>query len=636
MNYSLSELECRNYDLAWSREWILTNNLGGYAMGTVAGICSRRYHGLLIAAIDPPTERTLLWKSVELEVRTEGRTYALSTNEYPGVVHPTGYQHLAGFEASPQEVAWTYRLGKQILRKALRLSQVGNQAFLTLTNLGTMPMEVFLRPILVDRSHHADFHRNPEYPRDVRYGADQTIVIGAHESVIHHEGFVREPMDQWYFRFEHFRERERGLEDREDAFCACLLRAVVPVGESITCAIGTSETPPVGPMADSTDIPARKSVATIRLALTEAVGKNVITGSPRPTILAGYPWFTDWGRDTMISLPGALLVPGRFAEARSILRAFANQMRDGLIPNRFVESGEEPEYHTVDGTLWFVNAVYKTLLKEWDSDFATEMMGHFHQIYRHHQKGTRFGIRVDPQDGLLTQGEEGVQLTWMDAKIGDWVVTPRHGKPVEINGLWVNALRVMGWLAVRVDGFAPEVFESAADTATASFTRKFWHARSGYYLDTVDPDDASLRPNQVLAMALPFSPCQPDHAREALDRVGQELLTPRGLRTLSPSDPRYQGRFEGDMAQRDAAYHQGTVWPWLLGSYATALVKFTGDTAAARNALRPVKEMLKEYGLGGVAEVYDAEMPQRPGGCPWQVWSAAEILRAWVEDIGGE
>ena len=636
MNYTFSELECRNYDLARSREWILTNNLGGYAMGTVAGICSRRYHGLLIASMDPPAGRVLLWKTVELEARVEGRTYALSTNEYPGVVHPTGYQNLAGFEQTPSEASWTFRLGKQTLKKSVRLSQIGNQAFLTLTNLGTTPIEVFLRPILVDRSHHEDFHRSPEFPRDVRYGADQTVVVGSHEAVIQHEGFVREPLDQWYYRFEHYRERERGLEDREDAFCACLLRAVIPAGEAITCSIGTTVSTAAWHEPDSTDLPVKKSLGNIRQALTDAVRKNVITGSPRPTILAGYPWFTDWGRDTMISIPGALLIPGRYSEARAILAAFASQMRDGLIPNRFVESGDEPEYHTVDGTLWFVNAVYKTLLAEWDGEFATEMMGQLHQIYRHHVKGTRFGIRVDPADGLLTQGEEGVQLTWMDAKIGDWVVTPRHGKPVEINGLWVNALRIMAWLAARVDGFAPEVFQNAADVATEAFNRKFWHVRSGYYLDTVDPDDASLRPNQVLAMALPFSPCQPEQAKVALDRVGQELLTPRGLRTLAPSDPRYQGRFEGDMARRDASYHQGTVWPWLLGSYATAVVKYTGDTAAARNALRPVKEMMKEYGLGGVAEVYDAEMPQRPGGCPWQVWSAAEILRAWVEDIGGE
>ncbi len=636
MIYRLTEIECRNYDLARSREWILTNNQGGFAMGTVAGICSRRYHGLLVAATDPPATRVALWKTADIDVKVEGRTYSISTNEYPGVVHPTGYQNLISFEVSPHEATWRYRLGKHVIAKSIRLSQNHNQAFLTLVNESNVPAEVFVRPIMVDRSYHENFHRSPDFPARLEYGTDQTLIAGDHESIIYHEGFLREPVEQWYYRFEHFRERERGLDDREDAFCACQLRAVISSGESLTCSVGTGAGSGASSEPDSTTVPPARGIVSIRQSLTESVAKNVITGAPRPTILAGYPWFTDWGRDTMISLPGALLIPHRFDEARRILRAFAGQMRDGLIPNRFVEAGAEPEYHTVDGTLWFVNAVYKTLQAEWVDDFAAEMMPHLHQVYRHHVKGTRFGIRVDAEDGLLTQGVEGAQLTWMDAKIGDWVVTPRHGKPVEINALWINALRVMGWLSHRVEGFAPEPFELAADRATESFNRKFWHSRSGYYLDTVDPDDASLRPNQVIAMAVPFSPCLAEHAVKALDRVDMELLTPCGLRTLAPSDPRYTGRFEGDMASRDAAYHQGTVWPWLLGSYATAVVKYRGDTAGARNALRASKEMLKEYGLGGIAEVYDGEMPQRAGGCPWQAWSSAEILRAWVEDIGGE
>jgi predicted glycogen debranching enzyme len=365
-----------------------------------------------------------------------------------------------------------------------------------------------------------------------------------------------------------------------------------------------------------------------------AAAERYLVDSPRNSILAGYPWFTDWGRDTMISLPGLCLCTGKVETAKSILRAYASQMRHGLIPNRFVESGE-PDTNTVDATLWFANAAYKTLLASWDEGFARQMHGALVQMVDSHEAGTLHGIRMDPSDGLLTQGGPGLQLTWMDAKIGDWVVTPRTGKPVEIAALWINALRATAWISARL-GESGARYTELADRGASAFESKFWDEGRGFYRDVADPADSTLRPNQVLAMALPLFSPEPEHSRRALGVVARELLTPYGLRTLGPSEPGYRPEFRGPLASLDSAYHQGTVWPWLLGPYVTAMMRYTQDRAEGRRILRNARAMLSECGLGGISEVYDGDEPRRPAGCPWQAWSVAEILRAWVEDLGGD
>ncbi|MEI8283338.1 MAG: amylo-alpha-1,6-glucosidase, partial [Armatimonadota bacterium] len=344
------------------------------------------------------------------------------------------------------------------------------------------------------------------------------------------------------------------------------------------------------------------------------------------------PWFSDWGRDTMISIPGICLATGKTGIAKQILRDFASQMEHGLIPNRFVERGEKADYNTVDATLWFANCVYLTLVQDWDLDFATAMYEKIAESIRYHRHGTLFGIAVDPKDGLLLQGEPGVQLTWMDAKIGDWVVTPRHGKPVEINGLWINMLNVAAWLAKKLAEDSNQ-FSTLIKLATKSFEQKFWHEGVKHYMDTVDPNDASLRPNQLIAMSLPFSPCDPEHAKLALKAIDRELLTPVGLRTLTPEDPNYHPFFQGPMAELDEAYHQGTVWPWLFGPYIRSFIKYGGSQAAAKSKLSRVSKMLTEYGVGGIAECYDGDDPHLPGGCPWQAWSVAELLSVMKNEL---
>jgi predicted glycogen debranching enzyme len=621
-----------DFELATGREWILTNGLGGYAMGTLSGVATRRYHGHLIAAVNPPTDRVLLLAAVECELKVGQQSVGLSTNLYPGTVHPHGYLKVTEVGVGPS-VCWSYSALGTDLVKELVLVPDENTVGVRYTNLGPLAAELTLRPLVADRDHHGEFSARSDWPDALEFSDGRARIDGATSLYLTFTGAIATPVQGWYYRFEHPREGERGLASRDDLYCPVELRVRLAAGESFVLTASTREeaSEPIWPTREDAE-----SVRGPRAQLEAATDRLIVRSGNRRTILAGYPWFTDWGRDTMISLPGICLVTGRIEMARGILRDYARLLSNGLIPNRVVSEGQTPDYNAVDATLWYVVAIYRTLMAEWDEAFAREMMPILHQIYFHHVKGTAFGIQVDSRDGLLTQGEPGVQLTWMDAKVGDWVVTPRYGKPVEIAALWISALRCMQWIALALGEDSAKLYTEAAIRAEGSFERTFWHAGRGHYLDTADPADASLRPNQVLAMAVPFSPCAAEHGRRALEVVRDQLWTPMGLRTLGPEEPGFQPRFEGPMAQRDAAYHRGTAWPWLLGPFATAWVRFTGDADAARGFLLPAIESLDTYGIGGIAEVADATEPQRPGGCPWQAWSVAEILRAWVEDCRGE
>jgi len=595
-------------------------------MGTVSGANTRRYHGHLIAAVTPPAQRIVLLDNIEAYVKHKGSSVGISTNQYVGAVHPLGYQKLTKF-AVEKSAVWEWDLDGQGIRKTLVCHPGVDASTVVYENLGPEPVQLTLRPLVCHKFYHDNFRVADFYPEFLVFPDDRTVL--SHQSVVlslEHPGAERTPTTGWYYRFEHIREHERGLDGIDDLFCPCELRYVLPAGECAVLVAATEEG--VAPL-EAGALPS--NTASLKDRLHDSARLFSVKTTERSSVIAGYPWFTDWGRDTMIALPGLCLSTGHAQEARQILASYASQMRQGLIPNRFVEQGEVPEFNTVDATLWFANAIYLTLAKEWDEVFANRAMGWLRDILQWHQKGTRYGIVVDPVDGLVTQGEPGVQLTWMDAKVKDWVVTPRHGKPVEIGGLWINFLRSAAWIGTRL---AQDVqpFVDAAELAEANFEAKFWHEGRGHYLDTVDPADASLRPNQVIAMALPFSPCTQEHAAAALKVCREHLLVPVGLRTLGPEEPGYAARYEGPMAQRDAAYHQGTAWPWLLGSYVTATVKWTGDRAHAKEALSHTQAMLDEYGLGGIAEVYDGDAPHRPGGCPWQAWSTAEILRAMDQD----
>lgn len=621
MRYELGQEECRDFGISSKREWILTNGIGGFAMGTPSGINTRRYHGLFVSAIEPPTKRMVLLSSIECYATVSGQTYGLSANQYSGAVHPQGFQYLTSFHAG-DIVKWMYSVGGTTIRKRLQLHRGTNAATIEYTNLGPATAQLSLRPLVCHKFYHENFRVADFYPEFLLFPDDRTILTHQGQKlVIEHAGCQRVPSTGWYYRFENEKEYERGLDPTDDLFCPCELVSVLAPGESVRLVAAQEEG--VAPL----EFVEKDEPRDIEYLLTKSARKFLVKTKTRCTIIAGYPWFTDWGRDTMISLPGICLATGHLSEAKQILRDYASQMKQGLIPNRFVDHDAEPDYNTVDATLWFANAIYQTLKQDWDKVFARDAIVWLTEVYNWHEKGTFFGIKVDPEDGLLRQGESGAQLTWMDVKIGDWVVTPRHGKPIEINGLWINFLRIMEWLYDQMghDGLK---FRLAAEKAESNFDRKFWRETVGHYLDTADPDDATLRPNQVIAMGLDFSPAKGPNAVKALDAVTEHLLTPRGLRTLDPGSPNFMPRFEGDMEHRDEAYHQGTVWPWLTGSYVAALLKVKGDRLAATQALEHITEMLSEGGFGGIAEVYDATDPQRPDGCPWQAWSTAETLRA--------
>lgn len=639
MRYSLNEQQCQNIDVSARREWLLTNGLGGFAMGTVCGLNSRRYHGHLVAATKPPTERMVLLAQLDATVHAEGNPIGISTNQYPGAVYPSGYQYLKKFSVDCDFAHWKFRANSLDIEKVLRIHPNENAVTAFYTNSGKRAFLLTLRPLISHKFYHSNFGEHVGYPEKLQFLKDETVITdGGIPLHLKHLGGQRIPVEGWYYRFEHSREIERGLDPRDDLYCPCEIKFEMLPGETVQLVASLEATP------GTVELPALGESATFQMSamLSDAAAPFLVKTTERSSIIAGYPWFTDWGRDTMISLPGICLMTGRTDFAKQILSDYASQCEKGLIPNRFVDFGDHPDTNTVDATLWFVNAIYKTLLSEWDEAFAWRMMPTLESIFDWHMKGTLFDIHVDPVDGLLTQGEAGVQLTWMDAKVGDWVVTPRHGKPIETNGLWINALRAMEWLSAKLKSVNsrelrhdPKVYANAATKAESNFDLKFWHEGRGHYLDTADPDDASLRPNQVIAMSLPFCSLDRNHAARALGIVSRELLTPRGLRTLGPSEPGYRGRYRGSLPELDAAYHQGTAWPWLLGPYATAICRY-GDKLEAKRVLKQAKTMLSEYGLGGIAEVYDGDEPQEPAGCPWQAWSVAEIHRAWIEDVGGD
>jgi predicted glycogen debranching enzyme len=376
--------------------------------------------------------------------------------------------------------------------------------------------------------------------------------------------------------------------------------------------------------------------------LTLAADQYIVARGEEKSVIAGYHWFSDWGRDTMIALPGLTLPSGRFDVARSVLRTFAQVADRGMLPNRFPDAGEQPEFNTVDATLWFFEAVRAYLAYAGDYEFVRSELYHvLADIIQWHIKGTRYNIKVDAA-GLLNAGEPGVQLTWMDAKVGDWVVTPRRGKPVEIQALWYNALCIMGDLAQRFgDALGQKRYRSMSALTRWSFNRLFWYEAAGYLYDVVNggPPDASLRPNQIFAVSLTHSMLNKERARQVVAVVEKNLLTPYGLRSLAPSDPNYRGRYTGGPAERDSAYHQGTVWPWLMGPFLTAYIRVHDASDAARQQaeewLKPLREHLDDAGLGHISEIFDGDEPQRPAGCIAQAWSVAELLRVLVEDVRG-
>lgn len=681
-------------DLAESarKEWLETNGLGGFASASVSGLHTRRYHGLLVAAVRPPVERhVLLSKLEETILFADGSRIEFGTNRFPGeTVHPEGYKLQTAFRLDPFPISTFRTNGVEIEKTVLmpygenttviryRIKRDAEQTDGESNANQKLPVALELRPLVAFRDYHWLQRENgftlapPEiYAKQLRLaavGGDVSLYLAHTASRVIIENV-------WYKQFEYLEEKARGFEFHEDLLNPCSivfdLRFDEKTNETFFDVIASTQpqTDDVSKIASAFELSERVRrkqlvmhvmaqspqetfarqetdddfLHSLVCASDDFIVRRDVGGDAEElqTIVAGYHWFTDWGRDTMISLTGLALVTRRFEMAREILRAFAAYFRDGLIPNRFPDRNEEPEYNTVDGTLWFFHAAREYLRRTGDEQFIRdELYEKLRDSLAWHERGTLYDIRMT-EDCLLRQGHTGVQLTWMDAKVNDWVVTPRTGKPVEIQALWYNALRTMEEFANKFgDKQTANHCGSLADGARASFHGLFWNSNEKCLYDVVGDDgkpDASVRPNQLFAVSLPFSLANGERARQIVQIAERDLLTPYGLRSLSPRDSRYRGRYEGDATARDSAYHQGTVWAWLIGAFITAYLKANGRTpetiAKARGWLEGFRSHLTDAGLGQVSEIFDGDAPHTPRGCIAQAWSVAEILRCEFEEL---
>ena len=645
---------CGDLDEALGREWLETNGLGGFASSTIVGLNTRRYHGLLVAATKPPVGRYVLLSKLEETLFINGQPFDLSANRYPGVVHPQGFRYLKQFRLDPFPI-FTYEADGIEIEKSVFMVQGENTSVIqyALKNHPESLKEVRLeiRPLIAFRDYHSTTHENTAINTSVDEHAGLasfTPYQGLPSLHVAHNAATLQQTGIWYRNFEYEAERERGLDFIEDLFNPMVLSFELGSRRQATI-VASTEVRDVSKAVEyrRAEIARRNKVKMSSpveddfvQSLVAAADQYIVSRGGEKTIIAGYHWFSDWGRDTMIALPGLTLPTGRFEVARSILRTFGKHVDQGMLPNRFPDAGETPEYNTVDATLWFFETARAYL--EYTGDLAfvrDELYPVFTDIINWHVRGTRYGIKVDPS-GLLSSGEPGVQLTWMDAKVGDWVVTPRRGKPVEIQALWYNALCIMEDLAERFgDESAQKRYRKMATLASWSFNRLFWNENAGCLYDVTNgaPPDPSIRPNQIFAVSLTHCMLPQDRAKKVVEKVQEHLLTPYGLRSLAPSDPQYRGRYTGGPVERDGAYHQGTVWPWLLGPFITAYLKVNQHSEAALTQaaawLEPLKNHLTVGGLGHISEILDGDEPQRPRGCIAQAWSVAEVLRVNVEEV---
>jgi predicted glycogen debranching enzyme len=636
-------------------EWLETNGRGGFASGTVAGANTRRYHALLLTARKPPSERFVLVNHLEEWFDIDGQTIPLSTNLYPGAVQPAGFERCIGFSTEPWPT-WTFDCQGITVQREILSIHSRDIVIVRWKLVGKKASRAVLRvrPKITGRDYHGAHHENASLSTEAQVGSgmvawhpysDLSPVRAFHSGEYRHE-------PQWYRHIQFPVEQQRGLDAEEDWWSPGEFTFDLKSGTIKTLALTSEIIERINVAALAKREKSRRD--TIRQAapaadslageLWCAAESYLSERGNQQTVIAGYPWFTDWGRDTFISLPGLCLVTGRLDVAWQVISSFAAHVSEGMVPNRFPDAGEQPEYNTIDASLWFIHAIDRYLALSRDEIRVRETAWPaIRQILDGYRRGTRYGIRMD-DDHLIMGGVPGTQLTWMDAKAGDWVVTPRHGKPVEIQALWVRALEVGETLARRFgETDYAEGCRNDHSKAIASFRDRFWYEQGGYLYDVIDGpegNDASLRPNQLYAVSLVDELVPRDKAQQILRLIEEQLLTPVGLRTLSPHDPRYRGKYEGGVVERDGAYHQGTVWPFLLGPFMTAWIKVHGKNAAARKGARTfldgIAAHLKEACLGQVSEIFDAEPPHAARGCCAQAWSVAEPLRALVEDLSAQ
>jgi predicted glycogen debranching enzyme len=633
-----------NFEAATSREWLETNGIGGFACGTVSGALTRRYHSLLTAATKPPLRRITTVSKFEETLVVDGERFELSANRYPDTIHPRGFELIESFRLDSFPI-WRYEVGGIAIEQKIFMAHGSNTTICRWKLADNKAAEnrniqLELRPLLsfVDYHHlqHEDarfdtsFEETAGFVRVKPYGELPDIYLGHNAESVEKTGY-------WYRNFELAIERERGFDHSEDLFQPFRLNfnlaqpADVIISTEQTAAKNAAKLERTETRRRTKLIETSGATGNFKKQLVLAADQFIVRRGSGHTIIAGYPWFSDWGRDTMISLPGLTLATGRPKIAKDILLEFSKHISEGMLPNRFPDAGEEAEYNTVDATLWYFEAVRAYLEATGDHAFVRKQIySKLSEIITWHLRGTRYNIHVDT-DGLLYAGETGVQLTWMDAKIGDLVITPRTGKPVEIEALWYNALRIMEGLAEQYgDSEDASRFKAMADLAKLSFNALFWNEAENCLYDVIDNGtrDASVRPNQIFAASLKHRMLDDERARAVVDKVEAELLTPVGSRSLSPRDPKYIPYYVGTPFERDSAYHQGTVWPWLIGGFIDAYVGvYPERIERVKEILKGFESHLAEAGTGQISEIFDAEVPHTPRGCFAQAWSVAEILR---------
>lgn len=647
MSYNFKKEVSLNEDFFQYNEWLETDGAGGWAGSTLSGTHTRRYHGVLVAAVKAPAERKVLLSKLNEKISIGQEQYDLSCDQYLGAAKPEGLKYLKEFKKDifPE---WIYTCGDITLKKtvaAIRSDAVVVIQYQLLLAPAVISLE--LLPLVAGRDYHSLMHANTAvndkaelkegvfsfqpYDQDTRF-------------FIQHDNLEFEAKPLWYYNFFYQAEQDRGQDFTEDLFSPGILKVSMKPGDIVELIIGIGDIPE-NTAAQLISHEQQNRLHTLKdLAVDDfssdlllATGQFIINGSHgEGSIIAGYHWFTAWGRDTMISLPGLCLITKRFVEAKQILRHFAANISQGIIPNRFLDNTNAPEYNTCDATLWFFIACYKYQQSSGDIAFIEhEMLPVFRSIVDWHEKGTYYSIHVDT-DGLLYAGEDGVQLTWMDAKVDDWVVTPRTGKAVEINALWYNLLRIYAAYLLQFE-FSEQAarYSRKADEVKVKFNELFWNEEAGYLYDVVNGDfkDSSFRPNQVFAISLPFGLLEKEQALRMIEQIRQKLVTPRGLRSLAPGSVNYHAWYDGNKLTRDGAYHQGTVWSWLLGPYIDSVMKLYGDEGKheARDLIDLFKPHLEEAGIGTVSEIFDASEPYYPKGCIAQAWGVAEILRVYME-----
>lgn len=653
------DTEGRELDELLGKEWLLTNELGAYASGTVVGCNTRRYHGLLVATTTPPTGRVVTLSTVMEELEAGGERHELAVNEFPGAVARCGLSYLRQFR-NDHAATFVYRVGEMELIKEVLLSDAANAVVVRYTLHGGSGV-LRVRPFAAMR----DFHhlRNRDDAARITFETtDEGLVIQDRSSelpglyVISREATV-EPSPDWWYRFRYRVDAERGQDCLEDLYTPGVLRYEMSDGESCQFTAGLGSPRPVGfettravrqrrleriveTLGDQADETTRRLAGA---ADAFVVRRSFPGRADSATILAGYHWFADWGRDTFIALPGLLLSTGRFEEARRVFRTFTAHVSDGMIPNRFDDYSSAAHYNSIDASLWFIIAAERYLAATGDTEFwLSELLPAMLRILHGYESGTLFDIHADA-DGLLSGGSSDTQLTWMDAQADGRPVTPRHGKAVEINALWYCAHRIVAERCAETDPDRAERFASQAELIAEAFNRTFWNESGRCLYDCVGSDgpDDSYRPNQIFAVSLPHSPLPANRQQAVFNVVREKLLTPFGLRTLAPDDAEYRGHYAGGWSQRDSAYHQGTAWAWLIGAFIEAHLKVSGGgeeaLAQAKQWLEPFEAHLAEAGLGFISEIFDGDPPHTPRGCTAQAWSVGEVLRAGrlLEQYGG-